>query len=109
VKIRMLEARTGPRWDDRAWPGYGGEIDVSDEEGAGLCAQGAAVPVAQRDADVETRAAESAAEAPEPDAPAKPAVNDPKDAWVAHAATQGLPEAEAAGLTKADLIDRYGG
>lgn len=51
MKIRMLEQRTGPRYDGREWPGYGGEIDVPDEEGAGLCAQGAAVPVAEERAE----------------------------------------------------------
>ena len=56
MRIRMLVEKTGPRYDDRPWPGPGGEIDVPDEEGRGLCAQGDAAPVAQKDADVETRA-----------------------------------------------------
>ena len=60
MRIRMLVEKTGPRYDGRQWPGPGGEIDVPDEEGRGLCAQGDAAPVAQVDADVETRA-----EAPE--------------------------------------------
>jgi hypothetical protein len=47
MRIRMLEARTGPRWDGRPWPGFGGEIDVDDEEGAAVCAAGWAVPVAE--------------------------------------------------------------
>ena len=55
MRIRMLVEKTGPRHDGRFWPGPGGEIDVPDEEGAALCAQGDAAPVAQPDADVETR------------------------------------------------------
>lgn len=55
MRIRMLVEKTGPRYDGRPWPGPGGEIDVPDEEGAGLCAQGDAAPVAQPDADTETR------------------------------------------------------
>lgn len=55
MRIRMLVEKTGPRYDGRMWPYPGGEIDVPDEEGAALCAQGDAAPVAQADADVETR------------------------------------------------------
>ena len=55
MRIRMLVEKTGPRHDYRSWPGPGGEIDVDDEEGAVLCAQGDAAPVAQPDKDVETR------------------------------------------------------
>lgn len=53
MKIRMVEERTGPRYDSRAWPPPGGEIDVDDEEGAAVCRAGWAVPVAEQ------RAAES--------------------------------------------------
>jgi hypothetical protein len=65
MKIRMIEQRSGGRYDGRAWPAVGEDFDVPDDEGAGLCAQGSAVPVAVRDADVEERGAESPAEAPE--------------------------------------------
>ena len=63
MRIRMLVEKTGPRYDGRMWPYPGGEIDVPDDEGAALCAQGDAAPVAQQ-APVESRAgaAESAAE-----------------------------------------------
>ncbi len=47
MKIRMVQDRTGPRHDGQAWPPRGGEIDVSDEEGAAVCEHGWAVPVAQ--------------------------------------------------------------
>ena len=64
MRIRMLVEKTGPRYDGRMWPYTGGEIDVPDDEGAALCAQGDAAPVVVKDADVETRAeaAVSAAE-----------------------------------------------
>ena len=62
MKIRMLVEKTGPRHDGRSWPGPGGEIDVSDEEGAALCEHGEAAPVAQPDAGVEKRAAKPAAQ-----------------------------------------------
>jgi hypothetical protein len=61
MRIRMLEQRTGPRYDGRSWPGYGGEIDVPDDEARGLCEQGSAVPVPVPDAAVETREAKAAA------------------------------------------------
>ena len=59
MRIRLLMEKTGPRYDQRSWPGPGGEIDVPDEEGAALCALGEAAPVAQKDADVETRVSAS--------------------------------------------------
>jgi len=78
VKIRMLEQRSGPRYDGRTWPPVGEDFDVPDDEGAGLCAQGSAVPVAVKDADVEMRGAESPAGAPEDAGDAKPAVKPAK-------------------------------
>ena len=72
MKIRMIEQRSGGRYDGRTWPPVGEDFDVPDEEGAGLCAQGSAIPVAVRDAGVEERA-EKPAEAPEPAGDTKPA------------------------------------
>jgi hypothetical protein len=69
----MLEHRSGPRYDGRSWPLVGVDFDVPDDEGAGLCAQGSAIPVAVKDADVEVRGAEKPAEAPEPAGGTKPA------------------------------------
>lgn len=111
----MLVEKTGPRYDGRFWPGPGGEIDVPDDEGKALCAQGDARPVARKDADVETRAgaqAQPAPQAPETAAQpmaAKPAVNDPKDAWVAYAAAQGAKREDAEAMSKTQLIKQYGG
>lgn len=45
MKIRMLANISGLR-DGVAWPAPGGETVVPDAEGAQLCAQGYAVPVA---------------------------------------------------------------
>jgi hypothetical protein len=70
--------------------------------------------MAERDAPAPVEAA------PEPvvesDQPARPKVNDPKDAWVAFAAAQrpeGQSEAdartEAEAMSKADLITTFGG
>lgn len=69
MRIRMLVEKTGPRYDYRSWPGPGGEIDVPDGEGAALCAQGDAAPVARPDAGVEKRAVAGKAAKP---AAAKP-------------------------------------
>ena len=114
MKIRMLVEKTGPRYDGRAWPPRGVEFIVPDEEGAALCAQGDAAPVADEPA-AETpedslKAAEEkrAAPAAEPAAaPQKPALTDSKDAWVAYAASKGEPSPEA--LTKSQLIQKYSG
>jgi len=104
----MIEQRSGGRYDGRVWPPVGEDFDVPDEEGAGLCAQGSAIPVAVMDAGVEVRGAEKPAEAPEPPGDARPAANAPKAAWVAYAAAQGMAEDEAAGMSKADLIAALG-
>jgi hypothetical protein len=106
MKIRMTEHRSGGRYDGRPWPPVGVDFDVPDEEGAGLCAQGSAIPVAQMNAAVEERA-ESPAEAPEDAAVARPAQNAAKAAWVAYAAARGMGD-EAAGMSKADLIAALG-
>lgn len=107
MKIKMVEERTGPRWDDRAWPPVGGELYVGDDEGAAVCAAGWAIPVPE-DTPVELRAAESPAEAPEEATTAKPGVNAPKAAWVAYATGHGMAEDEAAGMSKTDLIAALG-
>jgi hypothetical protein len=46
--------------DGQDWPPIGGELEVSDEEGAQLCAGGLAEPVADTDADVEKAVAPKA-------------------------------------------------
>jgi len=46
MKIKMKQAITGLR-DGAPWPAAGGEIVVPDAEGASLCSQGIAEPVAE--------------------------------------------------------------
>jgi hypothetical protein len=118
LKIRMVQERTGGRHDGRAWPPVGGELYVEDEEGAAVCAAGWAIPVpedtpvelrATGKATEEARGAESPAEAPEGAGTIQsPAQNAPKAAWVAYAAARGMPEDEAAAMSKADLIAALG-
>ena len=124
MKIRMVQERTGGRWDGRAWPPVGGEIYVDDDEGAAVCAHGWAVPVPEDPVEVpeaaqrileETRGAETPVEpaappapAEEPAAPEKPAANAPKAAWVAYAVSHGIAEGEAGAMSKADLITALG-
>jgi len=47
VKIRMNQQISGLRSTGDKWPAAGDEIVVSDNEGADLCANGYAVPVAE--------------------------------------------------------------
>jgi hypothetical protein len=56
MKIRMVEERTGPRHDGRAWPPRGEDFYVEDDEGAAICGAGWAVPAAEERA-AETRPA----------------------------------------------------
>lgn len=58
MRIRMVQDRTGPRWDGQAWPPRGGEIDVPDDEGAAVCEHGWAEPVAEWPPPEEQRAAD---------------------------------------------------
>ena len=50
----MQAGISGGRGDGTVWPGIGGELDVSDEEGVQLCAGGLAVPVPVPDPPAET-------------------------------------------------------
>lgn len=54
MRIRMRRQITGTR-DGVDWPAPGGEMVVPDDEGAQLCAMGAALPVAEERTE-ETRA-----------------------------------------------------
>lgn len=47
MKIKMRQQITGTR-DGQPWPAVGGEMVVPDTEGAVLCSQGLAVPVAEK-------------------------------------------------------------
>lgn len=52
MHVRMKAFISGTR-DGRDWPQAGSELDVSDDEGASLCAAGLATPVAKKDAKIE--------------------------------------------------------
>ena len=108
MRIRMVQERTGPRWDERAWPPVGGEIDVSDEEGAAVCGAGWAVPVPSGRA-AQTPEDSLAATEETRSAPQVPAPGAPKTAWVDYAAALGHDRDEAAAMTKSDLIAALGG
>jgi hypothetical protein len=118
MRVRMLVSISGGRGDGTVWPHAGGELDVDDAEGAELCAARLAVPVPQAAVETpegtlraseERRGAESPAEATEGTGTIQsPAQNAPKAAWVAYAAARGMPEDEAAAMSKADLIAALG-
>lgn len=122
MKVKMT-ARLNDTWHEngewRSYPDPGEVLDTSDTHGADLCAQGYAKPVAQKDADVETRdsavpdadarGAESDPGAAEDETPARPPVNAPKADWQAYAVAQGMPEDDASSATKNDLIAEHGG
>lgn len=55
MRIRMRTDVSGSR-DGQPWPKRGETMDVSDAEGADLCASGMAEPVGDKDHDVETTA-----------------------------------------------------
>ena len=59
MKVTMTEYRDGQWYEDGGWRSYppvGETLDTNPVHAADLCAQGYAKPVAQRNADVETRA-----------------------------------------------------
>jgi hypothetical protein len=65
MKVKMKVVMSGTR-NGESWPLPGGEIDVPDDEGANMCANGLALPVRSDEDDVEKREAK-------PKAKAKPA------------------------------------
>lgn len=53
MRIRMTVDMSGTR-NGQPWPARGAVVELPDDEAAGYCASGMAVPVDGRDADVET-------------------------------------------------------
>jgi hypothetical protein len=113
----MLQHISGGRGDGTAWPHIGGTLDVGDDEArhlvGGKLARWAedAEPAADRAelaGDGQTAASAGEGEGPGPEDGSQPLVRDPKQAWVDHAVEQGAPADEAAAMTKADLIEKYG-
>lgn len=58
MRVRMKTDVSGSR-DGQAWPKRGETMEVSDAEGADLCASGMAEPVGDKDRDVETAAGDN--------------------------------------------------
>jgi hypothetical protein len=63
MKIRMKVVMSGTR-NGEAWPLPGGEVEVPDDEGANMCANGLAAPVRSDEDDVEKRAPAKKDDAP---------------------------------------------
>jgi hypothetical protein len=69
MKVRMSEKLQGTRNGVR-WPDAGGVVELGDQEGADLCAQGVAEPIAAEPKKATAPAAKTA-DAPKPKAVAK--------------------------------------
>jgi hypothetical protein len=62
MKVQMKVVMSGTR-NGENWPLPGEELEVPDEEGANMCANGLAIPVAKKDAAVEKREKQDRADA----------------------------------------------
>ena len=123
ARVQMLLSITGGRPDNTEWPAAGQILDCGDGEARHLVDGGMArwAPGEER-AVMPPSGAGQAGDAPgadpaagEPPGPengsesdGKPLVRDPKQAWVDHAVAGGATPEEAAGMTKADLIEKFG-
>jgi cell division protein FtsN len=128
--ITMVTPVSGGRADGRPWPDprSGEPIEVPAAEADDLIAGGMAAeaeppgqePAPAPEADPEParektvfrddldKAVEELPDAPAAEKPDPPKPADPKQAWVDYAVACGADENEAAGMTKADLADKYG-
>ena len=118
----MLQHISGGRADGTEWPHLGEILDTDEDEARHLVSGGnarwAVEPGAEERAVMPADGPELAAavpaddsagdEPPEPENGAQPLVRDPKQAWVDHAVAAGASPDEAAAMTKADLIGKYG-
>jgi hypothetical protein len=127
ARVQMLQHISGGR-DGGEWPLIGGILECGEDEArrlvSGQLARWALEPGAEERAVMPADRAEPAGdgqtappagdgEAPEPEngseSDGKPLVRDPKQAWVDHAVeVGGADPADAAAMTKADLIEKYG-
>lgn len=96
ARVRMLQKISGTR-RGRHWPDPGGEIDVTEGEARMLTRQKMA-----------RRLAEPTAESSAQEGQMPPAHSDLKAAWVDYAVSQGMEESDAAAMTKANLVERFG-
>jgi|SRR5580692_10212333 hypothetical protein len=123
ARVQMLQHISGGRADGTDWPHIGALLDCGEAEArelvSGQLARWAAEPGAEERAvmpadraelagDGQTGTAAGDGEGPEPENGSQPLVRDPKQAWVDHAVEQGAAPEDAAAMTKADLIEKYG-
>ena len=123
ARVQMLQHISGGRGDGTEWPHRGGILDCGEDEArdlvSGQLARWAVEPGAEERAVMPADRAELAQdgqtappvgddEGPEPENGSQPLVRDPKQAWVDHAVENGATPEEAAAMTKADLIEKYG-
>ena len=121
-RVQMLQHISGGRADGTEWPHLGEILECGEDEARHLVSGGnarwAVEPGAEERAVMPADGPELAAavpaddsagdEPPEPENGAQPLVRDPKQAWVDHAVAAGASPDEAAAMTKADLIEKYG-
>lgn len=119
ARVQMLLSITGGRPDNTEWPLAGQFLDCGEDEARHLvrgnmarwpldAAEQAADAPAASPAGDEAPDGESGSEGDED--PSKPRVRDDKATWEMHAVTlHGVSPELAAAMTKADLIDKYGG
>lgn len=127
VKVQMLEYVSGGRHDGTVWPPAGGALMVPDWEARDLYLGRLARPWPFGDPEPETAVAEAdqehvavpvappevspVAEASETAVPAggdAPRPSAPKAEWVAWAVKCGVSEDAANGMSKAELMEKYG-
>lgn len=88
---------------------FGGEASASDSGGeVSGSDSGGATSTAEVTVTDDGSGAEPGSEVPEGGDVARPAVNQPKAAWVAWAVAQGADPVAAEAMTKADLMSEYG-
>lgn len=120
IAVRMLTYVSGGRHDGTSWPVAGTVLVLPEAEARDLIRAEIAVEVPMPEKtpepapDPAPEPASEPARGPEPGpvvAPetGQPAPADPKQVWIDYAVSQGLSPDEAAAMTKADLMSRYGG
>jgi hypothetical protein len=122
ARVQMLQHISGGRGDGTEWPHRGGILDCGEDEARDLVSgqlarwavesgaeERAVMPADGPELAAAVPADDSAGDEP-PDAEngSQPLVRDPKQAWVDHAVENGATPEEAAAMTKADLIEKYG-
>ena len=119
-RVQMLQHISGGRGDGTEWPHIGEPLDCGEDEARRLVSGGnarwwpdeerAVMPAERAELAAEGLMTPGAGdgEGPGPENGSQPLVRDPKDAWIEHAVASGATAEEAAAMTKADLIGKYG-